>query len=277
MNNKNPIFTENVNVSKTHPLVDFLWLGGASILLVVSLTIILYLSMQWLAPYIPFSFEQKLVSSFDESALSNNNPDMDSNEYRRLEYLHNLATELANAQGLQDEMTIKVHWLDDDMVNAFATLGGHIFITKGLWNEMPNENALAMVMAHEIAHIKHRDPLRVLGAGVALSLITTLIFGTSDAGISLAGSGGILTSLHFNRSMESEADKEALKTLQAYYGHVAGSTDFFERILDEDSISIPFLQTHPLTQDRINKIIDMQTENNWIETPELVKPLAEFR
>jgi predicted Zn-dependent protease len=43
--------------------------------------------------------------------------------------------------------------LDSPEINAFATLGGHIFVTLGLVEAADSEDALAAVIAHEIAHI----------------------------------------------------------------------------------------------------------------------------
>lgn len=43
--------------------------------------------------------------------------------------------------------------LDSDEVNAFAAPGGFIFITKGLLKLIPDEDGLAAVLAHEVAHI----------------------------------------------------------------------------------------------------------------------------
>ena len=263
MTNQNPIFEKNNNVSKNSPLADLFWLGGGAILIVVTLTVILYLSMQWIAPHIPFTFEQRLISNIDIINDTKDQTDTNNNFNERLNYLQRLANDLAKAQGVSDDITITVHWIEDDMLNAFASLGGHIFITKGLWNAMPSENALAMVMAHEIAHVNHRDPLKGIGAGVVMSLLTTLIFGSGDTGMTLIGSSGIITSLHFSRSMESNADEAALMTLFKHYGHVAGSTEFFEDVLYEDHINIQFLQTHPLTQGRIDRILEIQKENNW--------------
>jgi predicted Zn-dependent protease len=261
--NQNPIFEDNVNVSKTHPLTDLLWLTGGAVLIVVSLTILLYVSMQWLASYIPFSYEEKLISNVNFSLTTEPDNELSKGDKQRLVYIQGLTDRLAKAQDLDKDITITVHWMDDDMVNAFATLGGHIFITKGLWDAMPNENTLAMVIGHEIAHANHRDPLKNLGAGVTLSLISSLVFGSGDASMSLINSTGLITSFHFGREMESEADAAGIQTLFNHYGHVAGSTEFFEGILDKSESDLAFLQTHPVTQDRIDKLHAIQQKNGW--------------
>jgi Zn-dependent protease with chaperone function len=52
--------------------------------------------------------------------------------------------------------------LDSDEVNAFATPGGHIFITRGLVTAAESEDALAAVIAHEIAHIQMRHSVKAI-------------------------------------------------------------------------------------------------------------------
>jgi predicted Zn-dependent protease len=44
--------------------------------------------------------------------------------------------------------------LDSPEINAFATTGGHIFITLGLIRAAASEDMLAAVIAHEIAHVQ---------------------------------------------------------------------------------------------------------------------------
>jgi predicted Zn-dependent protease len=48
--------------------------------------------------------------------------------------------------------------LDTDTVNAFAGPSGFIFVTKGALRKMENEDELAGVLAHEIAHVSLRHP-----------------------------------------------------------------------------------------------------------------------
>ena len=92
-------------------------------------------------------------------------------------------------------MTIQVHYTDLDVPNAFATLGGHIIVTSGLYRRMPSENALAMVIGHEIGHVKARDPISAVGGAVILSLPLAVLSGQGDAlgaPARPAGAAGIL-------------------------------------------------------------------------------------
>lgn len=49
----------------------------------------------------------------------------------------------------------RVQVLDSEELNAMAAPGGFIFITRGFLKVIPNEEALAAVLAHEVAHIVH--------------------------------------------------------------------------------------------------------------------------
>ncbi len=73
--------------------------------------------------------------------------------------------------------------LDSKEINAFATPGGYIFITKGALMEMTNEAQLAGVLGHEIAHVTQRHVVRNLniqgGDDSAFSVFSGLIGGTT--------------------------------------------------------------------------------------------------
>ncbi|MGL4666401.1 MAG: M48 family metallopeptidase, partial [Saezia sp.] len=137
-------------------------------------------------------------------------------------------------------------------LNAFATLGGHIIINKGAIDNVTSENALAMVLAHEVAHVKNRDPLTGMGTSALFSLVLAIVTG-SDSGLTIIGN---LTELSFSRQQESDADKDALIALRSYYGHTKGSDEFFSRILEKYGPADPlaFLSSHPDTENRLHVI-----------------------
>jgi predicted Zn-dependent protease len=216
---------------------------------------------QSLARFIPYHYETQIA-----------------NQYRAMypprtevtEYLQQLVDHLAIAQELPADMRLTVHYVDKDTINAFATVGGHIVVFRGLLEKMPNENALAMVLAHEIAHVKHRHPIQALGRGVVVGLALSIVTGaTGNQSLgSVLGDAGLLTILSFNRAQEEEADLTALVTLDRYYGHVAGADTFFE-IVEQlpqraGKENIPtFLSTHPLSHKRIERLHAIAQKNGW--------------
>lgn len=60
--------------------------------------------------------------------------------------------------------------LASESVNAFSSPGGFVFITRGLYELVgDNDDALAAVLAHEIAHITERHALKIIERGELLS------------------------------------------------------------------------------------------------------------
>ena len=52
--------------------------------------------------------------------------------------------------------------LDSSEINAFATPGGHVFITRGLLSQCTSEDMIAAVIAHELAHIMLRHAIFII-------------------------------------------------------------------------------------------------------------------
>ena len=236
----------------------------------VVIVLILSLSADYLTRYVPFRYEQSLAQSFDEQF---NKP----HEFDGV--LGPLGDKLAVAMELPKDIEITVHYADEDVVNAFATFGGHVMIYRGLVEKLESENALAMVLAHEIAHIKHRHPIRTLGRGAVVMLALLAFAGVQGGDLvgDVAGNAGSLTLLGFSRAQESEADASALDAVQRVYGHTAGALDLYDVLLDEHEkagLTIPvFLSTHPLTTERIATLRALARERGWPDTGEIA-PLS---
>ncbi len=275
MEYENPEIPEGINVSKEHPLKEFIILVGGVLVLLFSTILIVGFAAERLAHYIPFEVEQKITSGFNwldivpTSGELKNNSTKASTEQDVQKYLQGLAKRITRAQNLPEGMTIAVHYNSSDTVNAFATLGGHVMFFRGLLEKLPNENALAMVMAHEIAHIKHRHPIESLGRTAVISIAIAAITGVTDNGMlgSILGDTGLLTALSFDRDQEKEADETALASLNKIYAHVGGAKALFEvfESLEADKlIHVPALfRTHPLTADRIENITQTAILNGW--------------
>ena len=69
--------------------------------------------------------------------------------------------------------------LNDQSINAFATPGGYIFVTRGLLKQVRNEAELAAVLGHEIGHISEKHMLEIIQR-------TKQIAGISQAGLAYA-------------------------------------------------------------------------------------------
>jgi len=253
----NPLPKEGINTSQTSPLKELLLLtSGLLILLVLGIMLLSQVTNK-LAHYIPFTAEVSLTFTVL--------PDLAEQDSDMQIYLQSLADQLAKAQNLPVDISVTIHYIDTDTVNAMATLAGHIFIFRGLLEKLGSENALAMVLAHEVSHIHHRHPIQTLGRNAVITLaLSSIGFATADAG-NIIGSAGLLTALSFSREQEQTADFTALLSLEKYYGHVNGATDLFRILHKEQQLApnITFLRSHPLDEDRIKSIKANILKHGW--------------
>lgn len=247
----NPEVPHEVNVSEKTPLLDFARLSLGLCLIAVAVTGSVYFAARWWAPLIPFRYEAALTG-----ALLKDDADAPGCRAEGVRALQALADALAAQMALPAGMTVRVHFSGDSNANAFATLGGNIFVNRGLLARVRSENALAMVLGHEIGHLKHRDPIVSLGGGVAVAVLFSAALGGTDGGTLVAWTVG-LTQMSFSRAQEERADAEALAALRGYYGQTNGADEFFAWIVEEypKMSRLPaFASTHPTPPARLQNI-----------------------
>lgn len=158
--------------------------------------------------------------------------------------------------------------LDSDEVNAFAAPGGLILVYKGMLRSTQNEDELAAVLAHEIAHVQNQDGLRAIKS-VRLNNALTVIAVEAGKGLgnqglaqlaaafdgSVADIRNTLMKNGYSRDLEYQADASAVKILKrAGYNPQAlvASLTKMQTHLAQDSRG--FGQTHPSPQDRIDRL-----------------------
>jgi predicted Zn-dependent protease len=116
--------------------------------------------------------------------------------------------------------------LDSDEINAFAAPGGLILVTRGMLACCGSEDELAAVLAHEIAHVQHKDGLRAIKKSRLTAALTTLSLEAArnlggedlrELTEQFEGSIGDITQTLVNsgyaRSQEHAADRAALAIL----------------------------------------------------------------
>ncbi len=268
---------EGINVTKVNPLVQFLKFFIASIIVVVLIVVILQVAGGAIAKRIPFKYELQLMDTVD--------PQLGTTGASRemIAYLNDLAFRVGRELPVDEGISVKVHYSTEEVFNAFATIGGNLLFYRGLLNEMPHENALAMVMAHEIAHVNHRDPVASLGGGVASLIAMSMFTGMSGLAGDFFNKTYSFTGMQFTRRMEETADEAALGAVNALYGHVNGAGVLFEVMgeIKGDSEAIPdwlerFAVTHPLSNDRVSAVRILAAKNGWSSEGETTPLPADF-
>ncbi|MCQ2613972.1 MAG: M48 family metallopeptidase [Treponemataceae bacterium] len=80
-------------------------------------------------------------------------------------YLNKVLQVLVLSYGMPEKLNgYHIAVLDTDEINAFATCGGHILISRGFVSCVENEDQLAAVIAHELSHILLNHPIESIRA-----------------------------------------------------------------------------------------------------------------
>ena len=160
--------------------------------------------------------------------------------------------------------------IDNDKVrNAWCMPGGKIAVYTGILKITKNQNGLAAVMGHEIAHAVAKHSVERASRGIVLNVatqITDILSGgklsqvnraTGMNTIGLLSQIGILNP--FNRKQESEADYLGLifSSLSGY--DIRETVKIWERMKAANKGKEPseFMSTHPSSANRIKNI------NGW--------------
>jgi predicted Zn-dependent protease len=235
---------------------------GRNQLLLVSDDELLQLSNQ---QYRSFLSENKVVSGGNDAARITR---VGTNISRAI-------TEFAKQKG-QTELIKGYAWefklVEDKTINAWCMPGGKVVVYTGILPVTEDDNGLAVVMGHEIAHAiaKHGNERMSQGlvqqmGGVALSVAVANKPGpTQDLFMSAYGIGSTVGgTLPFGRKQELEADRWGLifAALAGYDPN--GAVPFWERMAKASgSGSKPpeFLSTHPSDETRIQKVREYAKE-----------------
>ncbi|MEM1368598.1 MAG: M48 family metallopeptidase [Cyanobacteria bacterium P01_H01_bin.15] len=158
------------------------------------------------------------------------------------------------------EIPYRFQVVDDENINAFATMGGFVYVNTGLIAAADNEAELAGVIAHEIGHIAGRHAIEQLrDRAIAAGLLSAAGLDTNQAvqiGVELA------VSRPSSREDELEADLQGLKMLYRTGYAPGGMLTFFDKLLANGSQPPSFLSTHPATNERLQTISRrLQAEN----------------
>lgn len=161
--------------------------------------------------------------------------------------------------------------LDSDEINAFATPGGHIFLSRGMIRLAESEDELAAIVAHEISHVVLQHGMKSIKSSritssVVGALATTAEALTDNQLVELAASfsGSVddvaqtLVTSGYSRATERDADVGAVEILLLAGYDPDGLIRILERMEHElEPGGLDFAKTHPDPDVRIRWIEDM--------------------
>lgn len=168
-------------------------------------------------------------------------------------YINQIGQRLAK-KSARPEITYTFQVVNDDGINAFATMGGFVYINTGLMKAADNEAELASVISHEIGHIAGHHALEQMRQ-MAIARGVATAAGVDDSQLVGIGVELALRRPHSRRD-EREADQLGIENLkQAGYAPI-GAVDFMKKLMKAGGgRSMPaFLSTHPATSERVESL-----------------------
>lgn len=163
---------------------------------------------------------------------------------------------IAEANGVGQNWEFNL--INDDTPNAFALPGGYVGVNTGLFQVVHDENQLAAVMGHEIAHVIARHPAERMSRQALVGTGTAVLGGAAPELANIAAAAATLgLVLPFSREQESEADAIGLQYMAraGYDPHAA--VEVWQNFAALGNSGPSFLSTHPSPGDRIDNLRSM--------------------
>lgn len=205
-----------------------------------------------------YNLGQGIIRQINASGQLLNDPIVES-------YLHDLTWDLVSSSQLEDKRIV-LAVMDDKNINAFAAPGGVIGIHAGLVTGAHNEDELASVIAHELAHLSQRhfasklENSRANTPFTIASLLGGILVAAANPEAGSAVIAGSIakaqsSALAFSRKNEQEADRIGMLNLSKAKYDPYAMPRMFERLLNAQRLqgATPpeFLLTHPTSTARI--------------------------
>ena len=251
--------SKKIRTQKTKGLKISFSIAAAFLVIVIGLIYFRGPIAEKLSFFIPFPAEQKIASQIFK-------PKLTEKQKNTVALLNQLTSKLVVDPKIWP-YPFTFHISSEATPNAYATIGGHIFIHRGLITSVTNATDLLGVIAHEMIHVQKRHVVKSIVQAVGVySLLAFLVGDVSGIAAVLVDQGGPLLSLSYSRDLEDEADKIGMDLLVANEidpSGLANSLDviygYHKKLIDqapggevlEKLQKIEILSSHPEIEKRI--------------------------
>lgn len=159
----------------------------------------------------------------------------------------------------------EIEVFDSEDINAFALPGANIGIFTGIFKVAENQDQLAAVIGHEVAHVTRRHALqrynREMTTRVGVIAGTAVLGGGRATADVLSAAATLGLSLPFSREDESEADAVGLQYMAAAGFDPRQSVPLWENMQKKNKLApAEFFSTHPSSETRIQDLIAQYPE-----------------
>jgi predicted Zn-dependent protease len=158
----------------------------------------------------------------------------------------------------------------DDSLNAFAVPGGKVFVHAGLISRAANDDEIAGVMAHEIAHAHAHHSVRQQQKGQVANyatLLGVLLSAINPVIGSAAVTAGMTQQLKYQRDFEREADFLGIDFAKEAGYEPAAMLGMLRKINAQQQLNPtsvpPYFQSHPLTGERMSYLESSLGKSEW--------------
>ena len=167
----------------------------------------------------------------------------------------------AALQSERQDLSYHFEVLDTDAVNAFATPGGFIFVTRGLLENLKTEAELADVLGHEVGHVAGRHIVREIQRGKAIQVGADVAQEFTEGSQFLEDLARQILTRLIDRGLspkdEHDADRRGVNYAHAAGYRPDGLKSFLETLQEVTARSKPktswLSRTHPKLKDRIKR------------------------
>lgn len=198
--------------------------------------------------------ERAYEESLKDAKLITNSPDA--------QRIKNIGSNIAKV-AQKDEYKWEFNLVDEDIANAFCLPGGKVVVYSGILKFAKNDDQLATVISHEIAHALARHGAERTSAGMlqqGFGVAGNILLGTMapeyqnifNATYSIGSNIGVM--LPYSRLQESEADEIGLYLMHKAGYNIDEAVNFWENMSDKRANESDFLSTHPAPSTRIEDI-----------------------
>lgn len=189
-----------------------------------------------------------------------------STDRKKIDYVACVAEAVVGAlEPPYDQMQWDLAVFESESVNAFAMPGGKIGVFTGILDVTENQDQLATVIGHEIAHVTARHSneraSRSSLTGVGINVASIILGGghrgaTYTAQQALSAGAAVGIALPHTRGQESEADIIGLEYMSKAGFDPRESVPLWKRMdASSDKAPAEFLSTHPASETRIENLV----------------------
>lgn len=162
--------------------------------------------------------------------------------------------------------------VEDSQVNAFCLPGGKVVVYTGILQYAKNDDQLATVISHEVAHALARHGAERMSQGmiqqgiglignVAVAVAAPEYQNAFNTAYGVGSNLGVM--LPYGRMQESEADEIGIYLMHKAGYNINEATKFWQNMSEDKEGGTDFFSTHPSSENRVK---DIQEVIDKIET-----------